>query len=96
MTTFRNLIPSTGLAITILLFAYGWATVEPEDSVGTPLAVLGVPGTVLLCATIVMTMVTMCIAACRAHREGSWLWFSGVILFWPLSYVYTLAVNRDR
>ena len=57
--------------------------------------ILGVLGTILLYATIIVTFATIYIGARRAHRSGSWLWFFGVIFIWPVSYLYILVVNRD-
>jgi len=93
MTESRNLVPKTGIALVLALFLYGWLTVEP-GATGSPISVLGVPGTVLLYAAIVATFATIFVSARRAHRVGSWLWLVAVILVWPLSYLYALAVNR--
>jgi hypothetical protein len=93
MAESRNLVPKIGLAVVAAFFLYGWAVVGP-GATGSPVAVLGVPGTVLLYAAIFATLATIFIAARRAHRAGSWAWFVAVIFVWPLSYLYALAVNR--
>ena len=89
----RNLLPKTGLAIVVVLFAYGYA-VAGSSAVGSPLEALGVFGTVLLYAAILATFATMFVAAKRAHRAASWGWLLAVIFIWPLSYLYALVVNR--
>ena len=93
MTASRNLVPKIGLAIVVAFFAYGWA-VAGSGSTGNPIEVLGLFGTVLLYAAILATFATMFVAATRAHRAGSWAWLLAVILIWPLSYVYSLGINR--
>jgi hypothetical protein len=96
MTESRNLVPKIGLALVVVFFAYCGAVVGSSGSVaGGPIEVLGILGTILLCATILVTFATIYIGAHRAHRSGSWLWFFGVIFIWPVSYLYTLVVNRD-
>jgi len=39
-------------------------------------------------------LATVAIGATRAIRAGSWLWLLSCIFIWPLSLVYTLAINR--
>ena len=96
MTDPRNLVAKTGLAVVAAFFLYGWAIVGGSGSVvGSPVQVLGYVGTALLYATIFLTFATIYVAASRAHRAGSWIWFFGVIFLWPLSYFYALAVNRN-
>jgi len=91
----RNRIPKIGLALVALFFAYCAAVVGGSGSVaGGPIEVLGILGTALMFAAILATFATIYIAARRAHRAGSWLWFFGVIFMWPVSYLYTLVVNR--
>ena len=90
----RNLIPKVGLALTVVFFLYAWH-VAGSSAIGNPTEVVGVPGTVLLYAAILATFATMFVAARRAHRAGSWFWFAAVVLVWPLSYLYALAVNRS-
>ena len=43
---------------------------------------------------VALTIATTFVSARRAFRTGSWPWFVAVILIWPLSYLYALAVNR--
>ena len=93
MTESRNLVPKTGIALVLAFFLHGWLAVEP-GATGSPVAVLGVPGTILMYAAIVATFATIVVAASRAHRAGSWPWLVAVILIWPLSYLYALAINR--
>ncbi|MBN8224574.1 MAG: hypothetical protein J0L89_07140 [Xanthomonadales bacterium] len=93
MSDHRNLIPKIGLVIVVTFFAYGWAVVGSSKA-GSLIETLGVFGTILLYAAIIATFATMFIAARRAHLAGSWVWFLAVIFIWPLSYLYTLGVNR--
>lgn len=93
MTESRNLVPKIGLAIVVAFFAYGWA-VAGSGATGSPIEVLGLFGTVLLYTAILATFATMFVAATRAHRAGSWAWLLAVIFIWPLSYVYSLGINR--
>ena len=96
MSESRNLVPKIGLVAVAAFFLYCWAVVGSAGSVsGSPVEVLGLLGTILLYATVLVTFATIYIAARRAHRAGSWFWFFVVIFLWPLSYLYALAVNRD-
>ncbi|WP_159681138.1 hypothetical protein [Luteimonas sp. 9C] len=96
MRNSRNLIPAIGLCLVIIFFAMCWIVVGDSGSVvGSPSEVLGMLGALVLYATILATFANIFIAARRAHRAGSWLWFFSVIFLWPVSYIYTLAVNRD-
>jgi hypothetical protein len=96
MTKSRNLTSKIGLALVVAFFLLCWAVVGDAGSVaGGLIETIGVPGTILLYTTMGFTFATIYIAARRAHRAQSWFWFLGVIFIWPLSYVYTLAVNRD-
>ena len=96
MRNSRNLVPTIGLCLVIIFFAMCWIVVGESGSVvGSPSEILGMPGALFLYATILATFANIFIAARRAHRAGSWLWFFSVIFLWPLSYVYTLAINRD-
>ena len=96
MSEFRNLIPTIGLALVILFFVMCWVVIGDSGSVaGSPTKVFGIPGALLLYATIIVTFANVFIAARRAHRAGSWLWLFGVIFIWPVSYLYTLVVNRN-
>ncbi|GGZ72340.1 hypothetical protein GCM10008101_28440 [Lysobacter xinjiangensis] len=91
----RNRIPKIGLALVLAFFAYCAVVVGDSGSVtGGPVEVLGIFGTALMFVAILATFATIYIAARRAHQAGSWLWFFGVIFMWPVSYLYTLAVNR--
>lgn len=93
MTESRNIVPKIGLAIVVAFFAYGWV-VAGSGATGSPIEVLGLFGAVLLYSAIIATFATMFVAATRAHRAGSLAWFLAVIFIWPLSYVYSLGVNR--
>jgi hypothetical protein len=93
MSQGRNLVPKVSLALMVAFLAYGLA-VAGTSATGSPVEILGVFGTGLLYSAILATFVTMFIAARRAQRAGSWLWFLAVIFMWPLSYVYTLGFNR--
>lgn len=96
MAESRNLIQKVGLGLTVALFLMCWLLVGGSGSItGGPVEILGVPGVVLLLATIIATFATIYIAVGRAHRAGSWFWFFSVILIWPTSYLYTLVVNRN-
>ncbi len=91
----RNLIPKIGLALALLFFGYCAFTVGTSGSrSGSLMEVLGVVGTILLYATILVTFATIYIAARRAHRAGSWPWLLAVVFIWPVGYLYTLGVNR--
>ncbi len=91
----RNLIPKIGLALVLLLFACIAIAVGGSGSMpGSPTEVLGAAGTVLLYAAILATFATIYIAAHRAHRAGSWPWLLAIVFVWPVSYIYTLVVNR--
>ena len=46
----------------------------------------------LLCLAPIMA--TWCLSMYRAHLAGSWTWFIGCLMAWPLAFVYTLFVNR--
>jgi hypothetical protein len=70
----------------LVFFAYCEAIKPSQD--------LGTLGYILLYAALVPTFITVCIAATRAHRAGSWPWFIAAIFAWPASYIYTLWVNR--
>ena len=94
MSKGRNITPKIGLFLVLSFFAYGW-TIAGSSAAGSPVEVLGLFGTILMYAAILATFATMFVAAMRAHRAGSWGWFMAVILFWPLSYVYALGVNRQ-
>ena len=89
----HNQIPKFGLAVGMAFLLYSWAVVDP-NATGDTIETLGVVGTLLMLVTICATFATMFIAAWRAHRAGSWRWFLAVIFFWPLCYLYTLAINR--
>lgn len=93
MSQSRNLVPKIGLALMLTFFAYGWA-VAGSSATGSPMEVFGLFGTLLMYSGILATLGTMFVAAIRAHRAGSRGWILASILFWPLSYVYTLGVNR--
>ena len=36
----------------------------------------------------------MFVAMRRAYRAGSWFWFLACLFVWPLTFFYTLLVNR--
>ena len=91
----QNIVPKAALAITVGFFFYAWLTV-PNNTEGSPVAVFGWAGAAFLYAAILATFATMFVAARRAYHAGSWPWVLVVILFWPLSYVYALAVNRGE
>jgi hypothetical protein len=90
----RNLVPMAGLAIVVGFLIYGSVVAESGAS-GSPVEIFGPLGAALLYTAILATFATIFVAARRAHRAGSWLWFFAVILVWPLSYVYALGVNRN-
>lgn len=39
---------------------------------------------------------TLCLGLWRAHRTGSWFWFFFQLFAFPITYVYTLFVNRGE
>lgn len=53
-----------------------------------------VPEKLLTLAVPLSVVTTVILGATRAARAGSWPWFLGCIFVWPLSHLYTLAVNR--
>ena len=57
--------------------------------------VFGLPGTVLLYSAVLATFATMFVAVRRAYHARRWLWLIGVLLAWPLSFLYTLAINSN-
>lgn len=93
MTTSSNLIPKLGLGTVLAFFVYGAAFV-PNDATGGPVEMFGIAGAGLMYAAIVLTIVTAFVSARRAFRTGKWAWFVAVILIWPLTYLYALAINR--
>ena len=93
MAEHRNLVPKLGVALVVVFLLYSWMIVG-SSATGSPLTVLGVPGTILMYAAIAATFATIFVAASRAHRAGSWAWLVAVVLIWPLSYLYALAINR--
>ncbi len=93
MATTNNVIPKLGLCTVIAFFIYGAAFV-PNGATGGPVEMFGIAGAGLMYAAIVLTIVTTFVSARRAFRSGSWAWFVAVILIWPLTYLYALAINR--
>ena len=89
-----NLTPKICFVIAVCFFLYGWLTLGSDPVNGTPLETLGVIGSALMYAAILGTFANIFIAAWRAHQAGSWPWLIAVIFVWPVSYLYTLAINR--
>ncbi len=94
MATTNNVIPKLGLGTVIAFFVYGAAFVPNGAAGGGAVEILGIAGAGLMYAAIVLTIVTTFVSARRAFRTGSWAWFVAVILIWPLTYLYALAINR--
>ena len=91
-----SLTPKLCFAFAVLFFLYGWLKLGSGPVYGSPIETLGVVGTVLMYAAILGTFINIFIAAYRAHRAGSWPWLITVVFLWPISYIYTLAVNRGQ
>ncbi|MGH8025702.1 MAG: hypothetical protein ACREO0_03145 [Pseudoxanthomonas sp.] len=50
-----------------------------------------------LCLTVPFSVIAaMFVAMRRAYRVGSWFWFLACLFVWPLTFVYTLLVNRTN
>ena len=49
---------------------------------------------VLMYPVIFLILGTVVISARRAHFAKSKFWMFASIFFWPLSFVYTLAINK--
>ena len=96
MFSTQNLTPKICFALIALFFFYGWLKLGSGPVVGSPLETFGVFGTALMYAAIVGTFTNMFIAAFRAHQAGSWPWLLAAIFLWPVSYIYTLAINRGQ
>jgi uncharacterized membrane protein YhaH (DUF805 family) len=87
----RNVIPKIGLVYLLVFFAYSWthsADSNPEE--------ITLKSGLLFFPALLLTFSTMYIAGRRAHLSKRWGWLWAVILLWPLSYVYTLAINRGE
>ena len=54
------------------------------------------PEKLLALAVPLSVFATMAIGVTRAIRAGSWLWLLTCIFVWPLSFFYTLAINRGN
>ena len=52
------------------------------------------PEKLLALAVPISVFATIAIGVTRASRAGSWLWLLTCIFVWPLSFFYTLAINR--
>lgn len=48
-----------------------------------------------LCLAVPLSVfAAMFVAMRRAYRSGSWFWFLACLFVWPLTFIYTLLVNR--
>jgi hypothetical protein len=82
----RNALPkASGLALVLFV---GWASQQrtPGD----------IPYVQDLAIAIVLSLLaTVFIAARRAYRLRQFGWMAGVVLVWPLSYLYAIVLQRD-
>jgi len=92
-----NAVPKTSL----LLIVFGFAYLALLVALGQERAMdWGLSGdemffhekllNLAIAAGIVSTWI---LSMYRAHVAGSWRWFIACLMFFPLSYVYTLAFN---
>ena len=91
-----NLTPRICFVLAASFFAYSWLKLGGGPVYGSPIEIFGVTGTVLMYAAILATFTNIFIAAHRAHRAGSWPWLLVAIFLWPVSYFYTLVINRGQ
>jgi hypothetical protein len=91
-----NLVPVVSLGLIALFVVYMWAiSDQPRMADG---ALIGDEvrwyEEALILAVVIPVFATMAIAARRAVRAGSWVWLLACLFVWPLSYLYTLAIER--
>lgn len=91
-----NPIPKFGLLGLALPFVYllaiSWQ--ERAKDFGLTADEMYWPEKVFVLVCVAPVLATWLLGAYRAHLAGSWRWFVGCFMFWPLSFVYTLFVNR--
>jgi hypothetical protein len=87
--TRRNAIAWIGLAITLAFF--GYAAYMARNG---PTSQLTAVGATLLYTTIAVGLVVMCQAALRAYHAGNRWWAAFCLFFWPVAYIYALAIDR--
>jgi hypothetical protein len=82
----RNALPKAS-GVALVLFV-AWASLQrtPGD----------VPYAQDVALAIVLSLAaTVFIAARRAYRLRQFGWMTGVVLVWPLSYLYAIVLERD-
>lgn len=91
-----NPIPKLGLLGLFLPFVYllaiSWQ--ERAKDFGLTGEEMYWPEKVFVLVCVSPLIATWLLGAYRAHLAGSWRGFVGCLMFWPLSIVYTLFVNR--
>lgn len=92
----NNHIPLVSLGLVSLTILYLWAiSGQPRMADGRLTGdEMRWYEELMVVAVTFSVFATMFIAARRAVRAGSWVWLAACVLFWPMSYVYTLAVER--
>ena len=96
MFSTRNLTPKICFALACAFFLFGWLKLGSGAVYGSPIETFGLFGALLMYCAILGTFVNMFIGAYRAHQAGSWPWLLAVLFIWPISYLYTLVLNRGQ
>lgn len=96
--TRENTIPWIALGLLAAAVAYLWLiSGQPRMADG------GLSGDEMnlaekaFCLTVPLSVfAAMAVALRRAYLDGSWFWFLGCLFAWPLTFVYTLLINRGN
>jgi hypothetical protein len=89
----KNIIPKISLLLLLAAFLYQWLWPGQAPNAHESER-LQIAENVLSLFIAFTAFATIFISARRAYYAGSKFWLFGSILLWPLSYVYTLAINR--
>ena len=94
--TNNNAIPLTAFVLLILAILYILVTQQPLVIDAAPNEhQLNAAEKIFSALVTLSAFATIFIAMRRAYRAGSKFWFFSCLFVWPLSFFYTLLINRE-